>query len=236
MMEILQIWKKKQITNNYESLFPMINLAEHQTFMSEYFDESRTEFYDHDTILKFGSWYFRNVFGGDDVEHFDKAWKGFILNNAENFQRIFNTLIKEYDPLANYDKNSTITTDYEGKETNSTGYNGTETVNYTNPADGYEDTTEKYVSPENNETFYSSDKMVNKMGHRDDNTTRSFDGREDTTEKTFDGRKDTVTEHTSGNIGTTRTQDMLADEVKVRISMSFYPMIFEKFIKEYCIL
>lgn len=279
MKTVLEIWKKKQeqtTPQSYNSLFPPVQLAEDFTFLSQYYTDANV--IDKSIVNRFNSFMHYNSFIDDDVTAWDDMFKGYAIMNASNFQRIYDALLAEYNPIENYDKQSEIKTTYEGKEsnelskvgtetsetsfegkeTNTTAFDGKETSTHSTPESGYEDTVENQISPEDTSNYIGTEKTITKTAQRQDTdttefdertdtntrefderkdtTSLSFDERKDTNTKTFEDRVDTITEHTHGNVGTTQNQQMLSAEVSLRLSTSFYPMIFSQFIKEHCFI
>lgn len=69
-----------------------------------------------------------------------------------------------------------------------------------------------YTDTETDSFTNRSDTETRSFTNRSDTETRSFTNRKDTTERSFTNRKDTVTEHTSGNIGVTTSQQMILSQ------------------------
>lgn len=63
-----------------------------------------------------------------DITTFVNHWSTFLAVNNHEFTRIYNTLRQEYDPLANYDKHSTITTNGSTSSNSSGGITAYETT------------------------------------------------------------------------------------------------------------
>lgn len=63
-----------------------------------------------------------------DIDTFVNHWITFLAVNNHEFIRIYNTLRQEYDPLANYDKHSTITTNGSTSSSSSGGVTAYETT------------------------------------------------------------------------------------------------------------
>lgn len=178
------------------------------------------------------------------------TWKN---NKLPAFEKLLNALRTNYDPISNYDKHSTITTEYAGSEkteftptgteSDTTAYSGTEsdtlsrsgeenntfkkgvekrdhykttyesTTPYLTDSDELTGTNGVAYSDTNKLTFTNrQDTNTKSFTNRQDTNTHSFTNRKDTSERTFDDRIDTVTEHTSGNIGITTSQQMLLSQ------------------------
>lgn len=63
-----------------------------------------------------------------DIATFISHWTTFTAIHNHEFNRIYNTLYQEYDPLANYDKHSTITTNGSTSSNSSGGITAYETT------------------------------------------------------------------------------------------------------------
>lgn len=146
------------------------------------------------------------------------SWKD---DKKLGFYQLYKALRAEYDPISNYDKHSTITTEYLGTETNTntpTGsekttieYEGTETN--TNAPTGTEtstvtkagtetvdmvkgahlDTDESSKTTYDSASYLNTDKNTHDTPTYTDSDTTSFEDRVDTTELTFTDRETTDT-------------------------------------------
>lgn len=171
----------------------------------------------------------------------------FFKKNYDNFARIWTALHMDYNPLYNYDR-------YEDSKNTYDSYNEeTDRKTWT------DETTETPTGKETRETTHASDEVVEtKLSADGSNVT--YDPKEkvtttlapDKTDLTFTNRQ-TVTEmkrknpqgtlkndhkgddsfelHARGNIGTTRSAEMLNDEISVR-QFDFYKMVADKFAHE----
>ena len=140
-----------------------------------------------------------------------QSWVDFLNTNNDNLWKMYNTLITDYEPLNNYDKNSTITTEFIGKENETLEMSGTEN-NKTSfigseknknvksgslTQDNPELTTTNSVMNEEANLFFAKDRnsvnanttTTSYNSITDDNTT-SFDNRENNETKSFENRVD----------------------------------------------
>ena len=113
----------------------------------------------------------------------------------------------------------------------------------------FENTTVNSVSPENNDVFYHKDKTINQIGQAQSTSNKdtTYNGLTDATQgatennsahtKTWDNYNDkntiskTYNSRVHGNVGTTRTQTMIADELTLRIR-TLADYIMDKFLDE----
>lgn len=187
---------------------------------------------------------------------FKESWERFVSlpSNLENWSKLYMSYFYRYNPIENYDRISSVTTEYKGKEKNSTDYTGTEknitsfsgseTTTNSTPEEGYTDTSTSLRSPEDSAEYVPVDKVETHISSRADtsklefsegrenSSSREFDERNDTTEKSFENRKDEVTEHTHGNIGVSTVADMTLKTLEmIKYNVSDY--ILDQFAKEY---
>lgn len=144
-----------------------------------------------------------------------------VNDKKDGFYQLYKALRADYNPISNYDKHSTITTEYTGTETNTntpTGsekttieYSGTETN--TNTPTGTEtstftkegtesvdmvkgahlDTDESSRTTYDSDTYLGTDKSTHDTPTYTDSDTTSFEDRKDTTKLTFTDRETTDT-------------------------------------------
>lgn len=170
---------------------------------------------------------------------------------GDKWSRIWNALQSEYDPLSNYDKNSTITDIENGTNTTT---QGAQSNSYTQGAQsnsstigsqsnsqtvgGGTDTHTHKVSAFDSNTFENQDENTDviaqrsnseSLGQRSDSQSigqrqdsQSIGQRQDTIQF---GHANTHNEHTTGNIGVTTSQQMLQSELELRKYM-FYEEMF----------
>lgn len=272
MMTILEIWKQKQQRQTPNNKMFVSPVDDNHDFMDPYSGMYST--IDKFLANRYADFFIYNVISDDDVQFFDDAWTAFYHLNKDSFQKIYDGLLEEYNPVENYDKKSEIVTSYTGTEKDELTRTGTEKDELTrtgsektentiagkevnkisNPEGGYTDSSTTSISPEDSNSFYNKEKTVAHTDHREDTSEtefinrkdtsessftdrkdtseRSFTNRKDTTEKSFNERKDTVVEHTHGNVGVSESSAILQHEIEMRLVNSFYPLIFNRFLKE----
>ena len=186
----------------------------------------------------------------DELINVINVWKH---EKLPAFRKLLDALRAEYDPISNYDKHSTITTEYagtekteftptgsekdtmdlSGSETDSLTRGGTESRTFDKGTENREhrkttyDSASSYLTDEDkligtNGVAYTdtettsftqrTDTNTKTFTNRKDENTHTFMNRKDTSERSFDDRVDTVTEHTSGNIGVTTSQQMILSQ------------------------
>ncbi len=154
---------------------------------------------------------------------FLEVWNSFYQGRFTNYQQIYTSIVKEYDPLWNYDKTSKITTDI-GAQTDKSVY-ATHTDKNINPQVTSEAT--DGVSPYDSSTFSNRTKTESKVNAY--TVQNEYGAHTDELQK--GARKDEVNEHTYGNIGTITNVDMWRAEYENR-RFNFIKDIIEDFAKE----
>lgn len=154
---------------------------------------------------------------------FLEVWNSFYQGRFTNYQQIYTSIVKEYDPLWNYDKTSKITTDI-GAQTDKSVY-ATHTDKNINPQVTSEAT--DGVSPYDSATFSNRTKTESKVNAY--TVQNEYGAHTDELQK--GSRKDTVDEHTYGNIGTVTNVDLWKSEYENR-RFNFLKDIIEDFTKE----
>lgn len=131
----------------------------------------------------------------------------------DNIDRMVKAITAEYNPIHNYDRNEV----WSEEDSRTTGENGSIDRQYS-------DTSENKVSAYNADTYQ-------------ENTLDASGGTEGTTtEKTiYDGGSKSRNGHVYGNIGTTKSTEMVKDELELRNKYNIYDIISEIFYKEFCI-
>lgn len=130
----------------------------------------------------------------EDVEYLKQLWDEFFALYKDQYLKMIDVMDSEYDPISNFDKNSTITYSQINENMNETN-GATSTSGDT--------TTETYGF--NSNGFSNNNKVL---------TNTSIGQQNNTSNKTIS--EHTTTEITKGNIGTTSTQDMMKQELEVR--------------------
>lgn len=154
---------------------------------------------------------------------FLEVWNSFYQGRFTNYQQIYTSIVKEYDPLWNYDKTSKITTDI-GAQTDKSVY-ATHTDKNINPQVTSEAT--DGVSPYDSATFSNRTKTESKVNAY--TIQNEYGAHTDELQK--GARKDEVNEHTYGNIGTVTNVDLWRSEYENR-RFNFIKDIIEDFAKE----
>ena len=135
---------------------------------------------------------------------------------ANSFERIYNAIKAEYNPLHNYDR----TEEWTENETEDKNLNrDTETE------ENRSGNTESKVSAFNESTYSPSD-------YTEDTVTNNAEGNEKINE---DNTRDTARSgRVYGNIGVTQSVDMLKNEIEFRSANNMYDIFAEMFYKEFC--
>lgn len=153
------------------------------------------------------------------IDMLKAVFTSWAADRTDGFYQLYRALRADYNPISNYDKHSTITTEYTGTETNTntpTGsekttieYEGTETN--TNTPSGTEtstftkagsetvdmvkgahlDTDESSKTTYDSASYLNIDKNTHDTPTYTDSDTTSFENRTDTTELTFTDRETT---------------------------------------------
>lgn len=216
----------KYFKNNNKHLIPPTN----HNFLEKYYDNSAK--YDRFISFLFGSRVFIQEEDGMDFDEVGDMWHelvvAYINTNAHNLKFLYDGINAEYNPLNNYDKNSTITTTMNGKEINTNTPSGIETE--TTTIGNGKVTNTSQISPNENDEFYNAAKNISENDEQMNLVERSFEDRNTTDTREFENRNDVVVEHTSGNIGTTTSIDMLEQEQSFRMR-SFLLDLMEKMVK-----
>ena len=125
-----------------------------------------------------------HVYSAESLVDFMFDWNRFVRIHTHDFERMYTALTAIYNPIENYDKNSTITN------------NGSTGANPENP----------FIT----RTYQVADDTVNNNGDSAfiPQNKVATEGKTDTS--------NTMTEHTHGNIGVTKSSDMVRDEIALR--------------------
>lgn len=127
---------------------------------------------------------------------------------------------------------------------NNTKYNDTQTTqispeggnNFTNQSKVTNETEKRSVSNETSFTNYK-EKNTESFNNYKSNVTESYSNNyADKIEKSFNGRQTVTEELKHGNLGVTTSQSMIESEISLRLKNNFYDMIFDDFVKMYCIV
>lgn len=154
---------------------------------------------------------------------FMDVWNSFFMNRFSNYQVVYTAIMKEYDPLSNYDKTSKITTDVGAQTDKSVMAHYEDKTK--NPL--VQSSAEDQVSPYDSASYTNRNKTSSRVEAHD----ITIDHGAHTDELQKGARKDEVNEHTYGNIGTVTNYDMWSAEKDGR-RFNFLKEIFEDFAKE----
>ena len=146
-------------------------------------------------MRRYVDWYFLKFDETeDDLKYFRNLWDEFFALYKDNYFKMVDVMVSEYDPISNYDKNSTITYSQMNENVNET--NGATTTSG-------DTTTETYGF--NSNGFSNNNKIL---------TNTSIGQQNNTSNKTIS--EHTTTEFTKGNVGVTSSQSMVLQEIEVR--------------------
>lgn len=155
----------------------------------------------------------------------------FFIANIDKLNHIIELSMLEYDPISNYDKTETITTEYIGEEvtTNNIG----ERITSTNNGERVSTITNEQ-SPYNDNNYYNDSKSTTNNNQYND--TMTDNARTDESTHSFNGRTDKTTTKTTGNIGVTTTAAMMGEGVSFWKTYNIVDTIMSIFIANHCVL
>ena len=239
--------KFKDIKKSFGQFIPDVVKAEFE-FLREYHTSM-----DYRYINKYGDVSIPDF----TSDSYTETITGIMLINDYRFSRLYETTKQMYDMVSNYDKTSTITTEY-GATTNTKQYGATTntkqygsigvTKNFgeQNVSLGESNgTTTESVSAYNSDVLSPStsstshtDSINNVTGARVDtvNTAERTDTDSNTEHTDTDSNAkhtDTVTETTKGNIGTVSAMDLIDKERQID-NFSFYDEVFKIIVNSIC--
>ena len=183
-----------------------------------------------------------------DPQFMKKAIKWWSLSNLNNWNRIADALFEHYNTIENYNRTETWT------DTDTRTENWTDTDNRTESwTHGRTDTWKNNTKTEtNSDTGVSAnstvdvDTTVDNTGTQDTKTTTTGSTSENgnstgtiggTLGRTGNtGGSVTHTGNVSGNIGVTTSQQMILQEIDLRIQYSLVEIVVRDFIEKFCIL
>ena len=177
-----------------------------------------------------------------DISVVDTLIASLFYLNAENYSRQYQIVKSVYNPVDNYAKNSIITTEHIGKETDTNTKSGSEKSEYvngtiTNTAGAVEHTTtvkETVVDKslvDKGKSIDNTGAQINTTERGNDTRTTTYNNLTDTNEKSFTDRKDVVTEKTNGNVGVTTSTAMLTEHNVFWNSFNFWLLIINDILK-----
>lgn len=233
------------------------------------------------------------------IAKFKKSLNIFVADKQPTFEKLYYSIIQDYNPIHNYDKHIHSTMDYKGKETDDTTYTGQETDTLSKSGkelrtetptgsetntvtmNGKEKTTNvngaktdttavtafdsgnnEWLNKEKKDGAQSTDTSETEYGssgstrqdtntktftnrktedelsftNRQDTNTKSFTNRKDTTEKSFTNRQDEYNYEEYGNIGITRTQEMILDQYNLAFLDEIRQFIVNTFVHKYLVI
>lgn len=154
-----------------------------------------------------------------------------------SIERIIRAMTEEYDPLHNFDRHE-VYTDTEGKKGKTTD-NITEDIDRsaTISQDSSADSTEERTVSAYNEDEYQPDAKTNTESTENAETETEEDSRRkaNSTGTSEEDRNLKHEGHLFGNIGVTKSTDMLVDETRIRRSQNILDIVSEMLFKEVCI-
>lgn len=155
-----------------------------------------------------------------------------------SFVRINRALTEEYNPIHNFDRFED-TADSDSTERKSTD-NKNSTIKGTNTIDGsnkVDENSESKVSAYNSETYQPDNSNTTNTSQSNRSTSTSEQGQIDSVSiEGEENHNSTHTGHLYGNIGVTKSQDMILDEIKLRSNNNIYDIMSEIFKAEFLIM
>lgn len=196
------------------------------------------------------------VFSNDKItiETAFELWKeeveAVILLNLEKYNRYFQMLKSEYNPIENYDRTENITIERKGTVEDRTG-GIKDTINYS----GKEKNNNSYIFGETkgNTTIGSSpydmvdfkdvskNEAIRESYTNSESMEKSFENRKDENLKEFVNLKnavdntETTTSKIHGNIGVTTATQMMTENVTFWDMFNFYKIIFIDIVETICL-
>lgn len=154
-----------------------------------------------------------------------------------SIERIALTMKEDYNPLHNFDRHEEYTDSEDVTREGQTGENVKTEGESTRRLDASgTDGTENTVSAYNSDTYQPDNKSERTFGNGEDETTNiQNQARTDTTRNDTERRSFAHTGHLYGNIGVTRSQEMLLDELHLRSAHNVYDVLVAMFANEFLI-
>ena len=149
------------------------------------------------------------------------------------WEKLAATLDLEYNPIENYDRNSTYT-DTTDRKLNRTTSNSTESHGTNDSSGSSSNTNEDKVSADNS-SEYQPDRTSTTSGITSDQLTMDSNGSDNGKMSDDENVTHTYTERTHGNIGVTTSQQMIQSEREL-VRYDFYMEIVNSFKREFCLL
>lgn len=181
----------------------------------------KSEYVENVFRLYYGSWETLDR-TSEDFKHTFDLYNEYM---TPNLNKAISALTAEYNPLNNYEGKTEIIQDY-GEQTQNF-IKGQESITNTNNA--VTDNTEDYVTSYDSNIFSPSSKNKNDYGERISTTENGT--RTDT--NTINSYTNKVTEIKEGNMGVTTSQQMITEEINLRLK-NIYDMYINNFVKNVC--
>ena len=161
---------------------------------------------------------------------------------AENYSRQYQIVKSVYVPTDNYAKNSVITTEHTGTETDTNTKSGSEqseyingTITNTNGAVEHTTTVKETVVDKSlvdkGKSIDNTGAQINTTERGNDTRTTTYNNLTNSNEKSFTDRKDIVTEQTTGNVGVTTATAMLTEHNVFWNNFNFWLVIINDILK-----
>lgn len=184
-----------------------------------------------------------------DIDFVKAALRVWSVKNAEPIRRINLALTSQYNPIHNFDRYEEYTdtedadTTKRGTGTNTTARTGTE--NETAESETIIDhgqTTTNTISAYNSNTYQPDNKQEideDQTTSGEGSMTRTRNLQDQETRNTTDTEVlDRTLEHAGhlyGNIGVTKSQEMIRDEIELRETYNIYEIVANMLYKDFCI-
>lgn len=181
----------------------------------------KSEYVENMFRLKYGTWETLDE-TSEDFKHTFDLYNEYM---TPNLNKAITALKAEYNPLNNYEGKTEIIQEY-GEQTQNF-VKGQESITNTNNA--VTDNTEDYVTSYDSNIFSPSTKNKNDYGERISTTENGT--RTDT--NTINSYTNKVTEIKAGNMGVTTSQQMITEEINLRLK-NIYDMYIDNFVKNVC--
>ena len=177
-----------------------------------------------------------------DTSAVDTLIASLFYINSENYSRQYEIVKSVYVPVDNFAKNTVITTEHIGKETDTNIKSGSEkseyingTITNTNGAVEHTTTVKETVVDKSlvdkGKSIDNTGAQINTTERGNDTRTTSYNNLTNSNEKSFTDRKDIVTEKTTGNVGVTTSTAMLSEHNVFWNSFNFWLVIINDILK-----
>lgn len=178
-------------------------------------------------LLKYGE--FGVLYSNLDFMKFAiESWGQKYFNS---FIRINKALTEEYNPIHNFDRFEDVS-DTDSSERKSTDSKNS-TITATNSIVGsneVDENSESRISAYNSETYQPDNSNTTNTSQNNRSTSTSEQGQNDSASNSEEEKHTfTHTGHLYGNIGVTKSQDMIKDEINLRSNYNIYDIMSEIF-------